>query len=126
MDEAESIQSTDLLGAVEQICREKIFQDRFGKNLQIELDDSLRSCSDLQILAHPAELRRVLSNLLNNAIEAPEIRSSQRQIRILLRNEKNSSVELMIQDNGIGIPAEVLPRLINEGGSFGKTGGSGL
>lgn len=62
------------------------------------------------------ELARVLSNLINNSIEAIENRG-QIQIQSRCTSQK---FEITIQDNGIGIPGEILEKLGREPVSFGK------
>lgn len=56
-------------------------------------------------------LAQVILNLLVNASEALEAhRSPDREVRVLGRVE-GEAVQLLIEDNGPGFPAEVLPRL---------------
>ena len=69
------------------------------------------------------KLQRVISNLLNNALEAlPEQEAS---INMTLM-ERQDHWLLQIMDNGCGIPEEVLPQLTQEGVSYGKENGNGL
>lgn len=69
-----------------------------------------------------ADLQRMISNLLNNAIEA----STNRRGAITLEvNFFPTFVEVVIIDQGKGIPAKVLSKLGSEGFSFDKNG-SGL
>ena len=69
------------------------------------------------------ELGRVVSNLLNNAVEAlPEEGG-----RVALFLEAvGASIEIRVVDDGRGIAPEIQPRLALEGATFGKEGGSGL
>lgn len=69
-----------------------------------------------------AEFRRVLSNLLNNAVEALE---KEGRVTVTLGAAGGTAV-VKIKDNGKGIPAELLARLGKKGATFGKSGGSGL
>lgn len=69
------------------------------------------------------KLQRVVSNLLNNSLEAlPEQEAS---INMTLM-ERQDHWLLQIMDNGCGIPEEVLPQLTQEGVSYGKEKGNGL
>lgn len=69
------------------------------------------------------KIQRVISNLLNNSLEAlPEKEAS---INLTLM-ERQEHWLLQIMDNGCGIPEEVLPRLTQEGVSHGKEQGHGL
>lgn len=70
-------------------------------------------------------LRQIVANLLKNAVEATSLRSLPR-IEVRLR-EGTDQVEVLVADNGHGIPKELVPRL---GEPFQTTkeleGGTGL
>ncbi|MFV3410172.1 sensor histidine kinase [Bdellovibrio bacteriovorus] len=69
------------------------------------------------------KIQRVVSNLLNNALEAlPE---SEASINLTLM-ERQDHWLLQIMDNGSGIPEDILPKLAQEGVSYGKDNGNGL
>ncbi|MBI4403098.1 MAG: HAMP domain-containing histidine kinase [Deltaproteobacteria bacterium] len=70
----------------------------------------------------PNELKRALSNLINNAVEAIPERGTV-AISIVPHNE---SVRITVEDDGKGIESEVLSKLGNAGVTHGKEGGSGL
>ncbi|MDZ4085025.1 MAG: HAMP domain-containing sensor histidine kinase [Bdellovibrionales bacterium] len=67
------------------------------------------------------DLARVVSNLIQNAIEAP----SAKQVNIATR-ELPSSIEIEIADNGTGIPKPNWRMLGRRGFTFGKERGHGL
>jgi anti-sigma regulatory factor (Ser/Thr protein kinase) len=73
------------------------------------------------------ELKRVLSNLINNSIEA--FPDGKGRVTVGIRGYKDV-VQIIISDNGKGIPASVLAKLGERGVSHGKessgTSGSGL
>ena len=71
---------------------------------------------------HVSELRRSLSNLLTNAVEAiaPGGRVS------ICVKARGNAVTVEVQDNGCGIPAEIVPQLFARKATFGKTDGNGL
>lgn len=73
------------------------------------------------------DLKRVVSNLVNNAVEAGEGREV--HVTVSLRDFP-AHVEISVSDDGRGIPAEILGRIGERGFSFGKSGlrdaGSGL
>jgi signal transduction histidine kinase len=74
---------------------------------------------------NPAEFQRVVSNLINNAIEA----ATERPRVVVAYFETDNRPSLSISDNGNGIPADVLGKLGESEISIGKTGvgsGSGL
>lgn len=66
--------------------------------------------------------KRVLSNLINNSIEAINSNGS---VMIAL-NCDASHVEITIQDTGCGIPTDILPKVTEQGFSFNKEHGVGL
>lgn len=70
----------------------------------------------------PIAFKRILSNLINNAVEGiPE----EGLVRVRL-TPCEGWICVVVEDTGRGIPAEVLPKLMERGASFGKEGGSGL
>lgn len=69
------------------------------------------------------EFQRVISNLIDNAVES--LRESRGRVAVLVETLPEE-VKISIVDNGRGIPADILPRLMVKGASFGKEGGSGL
>jgi signal transduction histidine kinase len=70
-----------------------------------------------------AEFQRMLSNILNNALEAL---TTNGEIKIAVRNT-NGQTTVSIVDNGRGIPREVQKRIGERGYSHGKSGnGLGL
>lgn len=70
------------------------------------------------------ELKRVLSNLINNAVEA--LPHQKGRVRVTL-SPVDDLVVIAVNDNGKGIPASLLPQIGERGKSFGKGGsGSGL
>lgn len=73
------------------------------------------------VRANTIELERVVSNILNNAIEASD---SKKQIDVSIFD---SDIEtLRIIDQGIGIPTLILSKLGVKGATFGKAKGTGL
>ncbi|UXR65496.1 HAMP domain-containing histidine kinase [Bdellovibrio bacteriovorus] len=79
--------------------------------------------ASVKVLLDSVKLQRVVSNLLNNSLEAlPEKEAS---INMTLM-ERQDHWLLQIMDNGCGIPEEVLPQLTQEGVSYGKEKGNGL
>ncbi len=68
------------------------------------------------------EFKRVVSNLLNNAVESIE---DDGEIRISFAVQEKY-LELIVCDTGCGIASDVIPSLGIRGATFGKKGGSGL
>lgn len=70
------------------------------------------------------EFKRAISNLVNNCCEAfPDMKGTV-EVSVFSFNEKE--LVITVEDNGIGIPAEILSRLGVKGETHGKPGGSGL
>lgn len=70
------------------------------------------------------EFSRVLSNVLNNSIEALGKKSG--GIITITTASAQDRVILTVEDNGKGIPAKILHKLRSVGGSYGKSGGAGI
>lgn len=68
------------------------------------------------------EFQRVLSNLINNAVEA--LPKSAGRVRVAL-SSVNGEISVRVMDNGKGIPPEILAKLGERGASYGKEGGNG-
>jgi len=65
------------------------------------------------VMADATQIQQVLLNILNNAYQAIEAQARPGG-RIKIRTEAaGARVRILIQDNGPGIPAEVLPRIFN-------------
>jgi anti-sigma regulatory factor (Ser/Thr protein kinase) len=70
-----------------------------------------------------SEFLRVLSNIINNAIEAS---SSNSKINISSFLVNENMVEIKIEDCGKGIPKQNLEKLFMQGATFDKKGGTGF
>ena len=83
-------------------------------------------CSDedkrTYILIDDVELQRIISNLVENSLEALK-RTGEIVIRI---KAKASNLQIDIEDSGKGIPKNILDKVMQKGFSFGKSGGQGL
>lgn len=88
--------------------------------LTCDIEDAARSA---YVAVEASELRLLVTNLLNNAIEAIEATSGKVELRTYLDNGK---LVIEIKDNGKGIPRHLISRLGNAGVTFEKKGGSGL
>lgn len=114
--------SVQLLSAIiEPLVSEKRMQYR-GR-LGVEIGAALDAAAyGVFATIQPVELRRVLSNLVNNAVEAMPGDGS---VTIRMAVARGIAV-ISVQDTGAGISAERVPQLAQRGASFGKVGGSGL
>ncbi len=76
------------------------------------------------IEAEENKLLRVLQNLVGNAIDACDERKDG-LVRIEV-HDRGEHCELVISDNGKGIPEQIRNNLFEPFVTFGKTGGTGL
>jgi anti-sigma regulatory factor (Ser/Thr protein kinase) len=115
-------ESTQLLSSlIEGIVSERRMQYRQRIGVEIELRfESVPNgvFSNVQ----PTEFKRMLSNLVNNGVEAL---SEKGRVSISLET-RHSDLEIRVSDNGKGISGEILAKLGQRGETYGKVGGSGL
>ena len=120
-----------LSSLIDPIITEKHFQFRSKTDIEIiaQLD---RASYGLFAKIQPIEFRRLMSNLINNAVEA--MTTGARGERIEARDKKTvevfvrgkeDKVIIEIKDNGKGIAPEILKKLGQKGETHGKEGGSG-
>jgi len=121
-DAAVEARSAQLLSSLlDAIVTEKRLQ--FRSRLGVEIDFRHDASSyGLFAEVHPSEFKRVISNLVNNAVEAIPTRGL---VTVRLTRETDK-VEIRVSDDGKGIPKEVLARLGRRGETHDKPGGSGL
>ena len=123
----ESRSAVSLVSLIDSLVSEK--RTQFRSFLNVDLEFLIDSHSyGVFVFVSPSELMRAISNLLNNAVEA--MPDNKGRIVVSLKPLKDR-VEICIEDNGMGIPEEEIPRLGNRGHSFGKRNlgsesGSGL
>lgn len=115
--------STQLIFALlEQLITEK--RTQYRSKINIEINDQFDSESyGLCALVQAVELKRIISNLVDNAVEALP-HGGHVDLKLKLASDEN--IQIIISDNGIGIESDVLPRLMQLGESHGKPGGSGM
>jgi len=109
---------------IDPLITEKRIQHR--SKIGVEIDEHLDASSyGLFAEIQPTEFKRVLSNLINNAVEALGDKGT---VTVTLTRSKSEEgqIEISVIDNGKGIPPEVLPHLGQRGETYGKDGGSGL
>lgn len=116
---APSKDKSELVSVVDSLIKEYRFSNPFTEWALHNHISSNHALVDLDVV----QLQRVLSHLLDNAVEAlPENQSS---IEIALM-ERADHYLLQIIDNGCGIPEELLPKVAEEGVSHGKEKRRGL
>lgn len=111
-----------LSSLVESILTEKRMQ--FRSQIGIEIVGEMDPHSyGLFALIQPSEFKRLLSNLVNNSVEAL---GNKGKVAISLGSNDHNWIQVRVADTGKGIPPELLPKLGNRGETHGKSDGSGL
>jgi len=106
-------------GLIEQVLSEKRLQHKDKTSLKIEFNGVP---DEVKALVEPKELQRLLSNLVNNSVEAL---AGPGTIAVSL-SALDGKVLIEVKDNGKGIPPEILAKLGQKGETHGKAGGNGL
>ena len=104
---------------LENIVAEKNYEYR-GRPFKIILD-GYQEASPCFSSINLTTFKRILSNIINNSVEAL---NPDGYVCIQLSCDKGY-VDIMIQDNGCGIPPAVLPSITEDGFSYGKQTGTG-
>lgn len=76
---------------------------------------------DIKIFADEPNLKRLLSNLFNNSIEAGAT-----EIQVGIEKEEGNLIILKVEDNGSGLPPEMFFKAFDKGFSYKKGKGTGL
>jgi signal transduction histidine kinase len=105
------------------LLQEVVALKRFEwSNRDCQLDALLNAISQsTAVYGSTGEIKSMLSNLLNNAIEACDTAHASIQIDV---NSNNEFIELRITDNGAGIPSEKITHYLD--GESSKHSGPGL
>lgn len=123
MPENPAAASSELLSSlIDPVVSEKRLQFRSQSRVEIELRLDASSYG-LFAAVQPVEFKRLVSNLVNNAVEA--FGEGSGAVRVGLSSRDGHAV-VSVRDDGKGIPPEVLARLGRRGETHGKAGGSGL
>jgi len=110
-----------LSSLVDPVVTEKRLQ--FESKPGINIDFELTAASyGLFAKIQPVEFKRLVSNLVNNAVE---VLGDKGVVNVGLAHE-GEKIILAVADNGKGISPEILAKLGQRGETHGKTGGSGL
>lgn len=102
-----------------QVVTEKRLQHGSKPGVKIEYPEP---AGEIKALVEPKEFQRLVSNLVNNAVEAFERGGT---VKISLAALDGKAL-LTVQDDGKGMPAELLARMGQKGATQGKAGGTGL
>lgn len=101
---------------IKAIIREKKIEYHEKKGLSFEV---MLNCSDKAVLTNKTEISRVLSNLINNSVEAQV--NPTLDIRVSTSSVDNF-IEVDISDDGSGVPVHILNDLGKKMVTFGKEG----
>lgn len=115
--ESGGLERHDLAVLAAPVLEEKRAQFSARPGLRIDFSPSAAAAA-----VQPAEFRRLLSNLVNNAAEAIEGAGT---VRVSVYAAAGRAV-LEVSDDGKGVPPELLAGLGRRGATHGKEGGSGL
>ncbi|MBK7198005.1 MAG: response regulator [Myxococcales bacterium] len=97
----------------------------------LELVSCIPPTLSTRCLGDPGRLRQIVTNLLGNAIKFTSAGHVIVRLRDAGGDDRVRRIELAVEDTGIGIAPEVLPRLFNaftqaDGSTSRRYGGSGL
>lgn len=110
----ESIDFNTLSGVLSEIVSEKKILNP-GVEITLELPKF-----DREFVFNKEELKRIISNLLNNSIEADAD-----LIKIKVFEDKDR-IAISVEDNGRGMESEIVKKVGEKGFTYGKTEGNGL
>ena len=116
---SESFKQYELFGLLMQIISEKRLQYHSKAKIEFNFDTSFYGSF---AMLKPSDFGRVMSNLINNSVEAIKYNG----VITVTLSKMNKNCVIEIKDNGKGISPEVLKKIGEHGQSFGKAGGSGL
>jgi len=118
----EEIDLISVLKEVVTLFEEKA--NREGISLITEFEDT-----SLRMLADPRRIKQVFTNLISNGIKYAR-RTDEKKFVKVIEKTMSEKVLIVVEDNGIGIPAEELPRIFERffrGNEYAyATEGSGL
>jgi signal transduction histidine kinase len=104
---------------IEQVFAEKRMQHKDKPGIKLEFHPG---AEEIKASVEPKEFQRLLSNLINNSVEAF---SGPGAVTAGL-SAKSGRILIEIKDNGKGIPPGILAKLGQKGETHGKAGGNGL
>ena len=112
-----------ILPLLEEIISEKRIQYRNVLGTEIWFNQSKNSYGHFSNI-NPVEFKRVMSNLINNAIEA--FPKNVGTVKINLQAQNSEKILISVEDNGSGISSDLLNKIGFRGATFNKSNGTGL
>lgn len=107
--------SVNLFTALEKIINEKKIQYSLNENLIFSID--INSVSDIRVAIAEMDLARIISNIINNAVEA--FGKNGGNVAIVAHSYSDTAL-ISITDNGSGMSSQVLELLGKGHYSYGK------
>jgi signal transduction histidine kinase len=118
----ETIKPEMLAPIIESIVSEK--RTEYNSLIGVNLKASINSNNfHLFSKINPSELKRILSNLINNSIESFPKNTGDISVDFF---EKDQFIHISISDNGPGIPSHVIEKLFSQDFQSTKNKGSGI
>lgn len=107
-------------------CIEELSLELEIKKIQMHYENT--TFSDTEVVADAEQLKRVINNIIGNAVKYMDKEAAWIHIRLL---ESGNFVQVEIEDNGIGIPKADLPYIFDrfyraDASRNSRKGGSGL
>lgn len=115
----------DIVRAVHDLVLEKKIQYKNVNHLLIQMENApvdKPKSQRKQVVTHLVDFQRILSNLIDNAVQAIAIEG---WVKVRLKSTRGS-LNLSVSDNGSGIPKEVRSLLGVSKVSYGKEQGNGI
>lgn len=124
VDVHEGREKIDVSNFLDLLVSEKRVQFRYKNNLESISVEPEKMGSNLFAEFNQSELRIILSNIINNAVEAiPEEKNGIVKITAV---ESENYIKFEVKDNGIGLEEEKLKKIFQKGFTSGKSKGSGI
>lgn len=117
-----SLTRQPLYSVINQVVSEKRLQYCSHDNLNIYFDVH-ESSFGLFAIINVVEFSRVLSNVINNAVESIAVKNGEIAVSLL---SDSDSIILQIEDNGIGMSRDLIDKIGQFGVTHGKINGNGL
>ncbi|MCR5278245.1 MAG: HAMP domain-containing histidine kinase [Lachnospiraceae bacterium] len=109
-------------------CIEEIGMELESKNIKLNYCNMVPE--DVRIIADPEQLKRVINNIISNAVKYMDKEKTESVIDFRILDQEDS-VQVEIEDNGRGISAKDLPRIFerfyrSDSSRNSARGGSGI
>lgn len=107
-------------------CMEELYLELEIKNVDVLYEND--TDPTVEVIADAEQLKRVINNIIGNAVKYMDKKKAQIQIRL---HDIGTHIQIEIEDNGIGIPNSDLPYIFDrfyraDASRNSRKGGSGL